>query len=401
MQLVRLNRLGLGTRHATDVDAQLWLNAVVAAGGTVSGARLYVVSNLIASLKAAGIWTKLDRIWLHAAENATQALYDLKARAAATAVNSPTFTIDRGYAGNGTTSYLDSNFNASTAGGNFTQNDAGMGVWVVTSPGANGGCVIGANNSSYSRIILNSVAGTRETEINSSASLAASNVAVHTGFVHASRTGANAQAGYLNAASERTGAQASTALLNQTHKILANVTSGGTLGQWSTAQVGASFIGASLAGLELAFYTALRTYMTALGISSHDSDATAWGAAVFTAGGALSAGRFGTVNTLVESLKSGGAWSGLDRLWLHAAENATQALIDLKARSTATAVNSPTFTADRGYTGNGTTNYLNLNLAANAGGINFTRDDASFGSIEFSVLHRRPELKAKIFQVFN
>jgi hypothetical protein len=41
-----------------------------------------------------------------------------------TAVNSPTWTANQGFTGNGTSSYIDTNFNPATQGVNYTLNDA-------------------------------------------------------------------------------------------------------------------------------------------------------------------------------------------------------------------------------------------------------------------------------------
>lgn len=110
--------------RAPSTEALLWKASVVAAGGTVSDARLGLVSTLIGSLKTAGVWGLLDRLWLLAAENSQSALIDLVARAFATAINSPTFTADRGYAGNGSTSYLKSGFTPSVNGIAYQRNSA-------------------------------------------------------------------------------------------------------------------------------------------------------------------------------------------------------------------------------------------------------------------------------------
>jgi hypothetical protein len=111
-----------------DPATTAWVNQVITNGGSVSAGRKTVVDTLITGLKTDGLWTKLDRLWLLAAENSQSALTDLVALASATPVNSPTFTVDRGYASNGTTSYLNSNFNPSTAT-LYKQNDAHYSVY--------------------------------------------------------------------------------------------------------------------------------------------------------------------------------------------------------------------------------------------------------------------------------
>lgn len=97
-----------------------------------------------------------------------------------------------------------------------------------------------------------------------------------------------------------------------------------------------------------------------------DRDAVAWRAAVLGAGGTVSAAQLGRVDRLARCLKVGGVWPVADRIWLFAAESSVQSLVDLVARATATAVNSPTFTAFTGWSGNGTTAFVNLNVTAAA-----------------------------------
>jgi len=83
-----------------------------------------------------------------------------------------------------------------------------------------------------------------------------------------------------------------------------------------------------------------------------------WASAVAAAGGTVSAGRFSVVATFIAAEMASGAWWRTDDyqgLW---AESAAQSLTSIKQRRLATATNSPTFTADRGYTFNGTTNYI-------------------------------------------
>jgi hypothetical protein len=112
---------------AIDADARAWQAAVVTAGGAVSAPQLARVDVCIRGLKADGIWPLLDRFWPYGlAETSTQALIDFKARAAATAVNSPTFTAFRGYQGNGSTSYINSNYTPSTNGVQHTQNSGSL-----------------------------------------------------------------------------------------------------------------------------------------------------------------------------------------------------------------------------------------------------------------------------------
>lgn len=117
---------------AVDVDVLKWATNVADAGGTVSAPRLQLVATLVRDLKIADAWSSLDRLWLHAAENSAQAMIDLVSGASATAVNSPRYTVDRGYAGNGSESYLDTGFAPSNAAGKFSLSSASMGQYIRT-----------------------------------------------------------------------------------------------------------------------------------------------------------------------------------------------------------------------------------------------------------------------------
>jgi hypothetical protein len=90
-------------------------------------------------------------------------------------------------------------------------------------------------------------------------------------------------------------------------------------------------------------------------------------------------------NKLIEDLKTAGIWSKLDAFYMFA-NNITDstgafARINWKnptANYGSAAPNLPSITAKGGFTGNGTNQGINLNLAANAG-TNFTSPNGSYG----------------------
>jgi len=87
------------------------------------------------------------------------------------------------------------------------------------------------------------------------------------------------------------------------------------------------------------------------------------------------------INTLVKQLKAGVLWTHLDHLWIFATEYQQHAGICLKSPSTtpATEVNSPSWYAGSGYVGNGSSSYVNLNVAPNSC-VQFTQNNASYGA---------------------
>ncbi|MES0207923.1 hypothetical protein NKJ93_02335 [Mesorhizobium sp. M0028] len=98
-----------------------------------------LINNRIKALIAAGVWTKLKADYVLAAANAQAAQRNWKQDAYnLSEVSAPTFTADRGYQGNGTSSYLTSGtaLNAITG---LAQDSCALGVWSLTD----------ASNSAY------------------------------------------------------------------------------------------------------------------------------------------------------------------------------------------------------------------------------------------------------------
>lgn len=71
---------------------------------------------------------------------------------------------------------------------------------------------------------------------------------------------------------------------------------------------------------------------------------------------------------MVSSMIAGGSWALTDDLWIFAAENSQSALTSLKQLRLATAINAPTFTPDRNYAFNGTTQTIDTGFIPSANG---------------------------------
>ena len=87
-------------------------------------------------------------------------------------------------------------------------------------------------------------------------------------------------------------------------------------------------------------------------------------------------------NTLVEDLKTAGVWDKLDLFYVFATDgDGDYATLNWKAPSShqVTKVNSPTFTADGGFTGNASSAYLDTNYNPTNDAINYALNAASFG----------------------
>lgn len=84
---------------------------------------------------AAGVWAKLDALYVRAAADSATALVNLKgATYNSTLVNAPTFTVDQGFFNRGASDFIDTHFNLTTAvSPNYAQDSATIFAWSLTS----------------------------------------------------------------------------------------------------------------------------------------------------------------------------------------------------------------------------------------------------------------------------
>ena len=132
---------GQGQNSSFDADYQAVLNRANTLGYTLPSASQQIIqNNLVLSLKAGGIWTKLDVLYIFANNGGSNfATLNWKAPTLnqATLINAPTFTANEGFMGNGTSSYIDTNFNPSTQSTNYTTNNASRYMFIFTGVSAN------------------------------------------------------------------------------------------------------------------------------------------------------------------------------------------------------------------------------------------------------------------------
>jgi len=110
-----------------DADYQAVLDYATTQGYTLPSSGQQTLQNqLVVDLKDAGVWSKLDTFGVFATDGDSDfALIDWIRLSQYTAVNSPVFATNIGFAGDGTSAYIDTNFNPSTQGVNYTLDDAG------------------------------------------------------------------------------------------------------------------------------------------------------------------------------------------------------------------------------------------------------------------------------------
>lgn len=110
------------------------LARATALGYTLPSAGCQVKQNaLVLTLKSIGVWAKLDTFYVWAHDGSKEfGTINWKAPLLyqATLVASPTFTANQGFTGNGTSSYIRTNFNPLANGVNYQNNNASRGAWV-------------------------------------------------------------------------------------------------------------------------------------------------------------------------------------------------------------------------------------------------------------------------------
>jgi hypothetical protein len=232
------------------------------------------IETLINALRTAGVWAKLDVFYVMAAHDAQAARLNWRnpATFALSAVNSPTFTTDRGYAGNGSSSYLNTAWDAATNGVLYTQNSASMFAWCRTSRANGAFGLIGTENTtgsqSYMSIANKWSDGNYYISINntSAGSIPAAASADSAGLFHVNRSTSSAIQFYKNGSfvSQNTSSTSQT-LRTEDVPILARRRDG-VLDRYSTDQVIFAGLGASLSSTEATdLYNALNAYKTAVG----------------------------------------------------------------------------------------------------------------------------------------
>jgi hypothetical protein len=251
---------------AIDADAWAWIVAMTVRPGF---ARQTLIKNLVDSLKSAGVWAKLDALYLLAAHDAQAARLNGKAPAtfALTATSAPVFTTDRGYTGtgNGVTpgGYLSSGFNPATAGGHFALNDAHLAVWVRTASSSTTNSAMSEIGNGLAYISTkNATAGQIIARLNDNVSTGiAAGTPNSTEFFCISRAAAGTYDRYHNGASLGALAQASTSVFSDAIYLLRRGTS-----SYSDAQISATSFGSALTATQEGDYqTALRAYLVAVG----------------------------------------------------------------------------------------------------------------------------------------
>ena len=255
--------LGKGGGGGFDADYQAVLDYATAQGYTLpSGGKQTLQNDLVVALKAAGVWSKLDLLYVFATDgDSDYATLNFVAPSSfqATKTNSPTFTADEGFAGDGISAYLDTNLNALTDTTNYTQNDASFGVYAWNEIAGTGEYPISADATS-TRLRLALATGANRINHSVTPSPIGNISTNKTGLIGMNRTSSTAWEGLDESGSINTGyGGASGAPENKTFVILRYIST------YSTNKIGVAWVGGSFTSVEWSDYVdAVDTYIAAL-----------------------------------------------------------------------------------------------------------------------------------------
>lgn len=254
-----------------DQDVYRWLNAMSA---QPSSQFVYNLNTMVSKLKGAAIWDNLDRIWIFATEDRQHAQICLKTLSTITEVASPNWTANQGYSGNGSTSYLNSNYIMSTHGANYVQNNSSFGVYSRTNI-AGAYIDIGSYDGGGARRAYfyirrsdvpfnNKSISALNTAIDNSAS--APTVTDSRGLFSLARTISTAYVTYKNGISIGGSSLNSTTLTTNSNFILGLNTSVATLSTPSARQLSMAYFGSGNIN-QLSFYNIFQEFATNQGFN--------------------------------------------------------------------------------------------------------------------------------------
>ncbi len=261
-----------GTSWGTSYDASTtaWINAVVAAGGSVSDTQKARVDALIVSLKSDAIFTNLDRLWLYGGESSVkQAGIDIINLGTHTIYGTPTLSA-YGYTGDsGSSSGIDTLLVPSAGGINYVQDSASYGVYVQTHNG-DGTTLMGVVATTHA--YFNPQSATAPRFYMNSGTFQDPTSTTVVGFNMATRTGANDVAFYHNGSSIFTNnANASVGVPTQSFGVFARHDGSGNNFSGNTdSLISAVWFGSGLNSTKVGnLATRINTYMTAWEINAY------------------------------------------------------------------------------------------------------------------------------------
>jgi hypothetical protein len=221
---------------------------------------------LIQGLKADGVWSLLDALYMRAAHSQQAALLNVRQRLYDSAgVNTPTFTTDRGFSFSGT-AHIGTGFNPFTATSpQWQQNSASLYAYINETSGdiSSTIAVIGVNTLAGNVTFLRPRnTDAIEARINSGTTATFGTVLTRLGGSMVARTGATASQGYRNGVAVGSASAAASGAVANLELLEARLDTA----YLTTAQIAATAYGGGMTAAQaLALHTRIHTFLTAVG----------------------------------------------------------------------------------------------------------------------------------------
>lgn len=368
-----------GGSAAFDTDYQAVLTQATSLGYTLPDSIGQVAgNNFVLALKAAGIWSKLDAFWVYATtgdQNFASLNWKNPSLYQHTLSGTFSFRSKGGLTPSSATSHIVTNWNPSTNGVQYTQDNASRSVYVTTSSLASATPVsaLDGNTTANVNSIRNVV--TTAYRINS----------VTNGTANADLQGGGLKTINRVDASTINIYSGNTLILTDTANTSVTMTSSSQLvgrsgALYSTAEFGFYAVGSDLSSFNSQLVSAVKAYMAAIN-TTFDSDYQAVLTRATSLGYSLPSAYCQAIqNDMVVKLKTAGVWSKLDLLYVmdNDASTIDFATLNWKAPSSfqLTLVNSPTWLSGVGIQLS-STQYIDTNWNPTTNGVQYKLDDAS------------------------
>lgn len=231
--------------------------------------RKSLIDSRIVAMKQTTWFAKLDALWVHAAHGAEAGRLNwLGPSFNCLPVNNPTFVVDRGYTGDGVSSYLDTQFNPSVealAGSKYQLNSASFGIRINDNTNSNSS-IAGFWDGTRGTTIQPHSGGRAGGRVNTGTyfQTAAGAIADSIGMYSISRTSSSVTRLFKQGVMIASNATASTVLADGRLRLGAIANDNYRAGQFSMG-----FIGGGLSDAEvLSIYEWFQPYREAVGISN-------------------------------------------------------------------------------------------------------------------------------------
>lgn len=253
---------GVGNPLATCPSQALTYFASLATQPTAQRKLLYC--KLINALLANGVWQTRAALHIYMAADQATALTPLIGAAPTLTATAPTFTADHGFAGNGTSSYVNTNVNLSTSG-NYSQNSGEIAIWDLTSRGSGTGAEVGAYDGTTTTQIAVNNGGSTYPDVNSVTPASVLAPPSTAGWFSVDRSSSSSQSFYYNGAFRTSLPTTSSPVPNLSIYVGARAASGGGASLYSTDQIGIFMAGLPLTSTqESSTYAAFHAYAQAV-----------------------------------------------------------------------------------------------------------------------------------------